>query len=47
MGLFDFAKQPSWYKEYKRLGIPAKMKYPKGSMYDLIKEAADTYPTPD
>ena len=45
MGLFSFAKQPSWYKEYKRLGIPAKMKYPKGSMYDLIKESADLYPS--
>ena len=45
MGLFDFAKQPSWYKEYKRLGIPTKMKYPKGSMYDLLKESTANYPT--
>ncbi len=45
MGLFDIGKKYDWYKEYAKLGIPKKIKYPKGSMYDLIKDIATKYPT--
>ena len=45
MGLFDLGKKYSWYKEYAKLGIPKKIKYPKGSMYDLVKDISLKYPT--
>lgn len=45
MGLFDFGKKYSWYDEYDRLGIPKKMKYPKHSMYEEVKNVALQYPS--
>lgn len=33
-----------WYGEYKIFGIPKKLKYSEGSMYDVIKSAAEKYP---
>lgn len=45
MNLFKRNKiKTPWYGEYKTFGIPKKLNYNKGTMYDVVKSSAEKYP---
>lgn len=42
---FEYLDAAPWYKQYEESNIPKSLHYPKKSLYEMLEESANTYPS--